>query len=119
MTDTAKINRLIARRERLTNRRDGNLNFPALNEIDAQLREVPAGERNDVDLLLGRACAVHDHPMLDKAAAIVEALDAAADETGVVAEWLTPKQIAQLAEMAETIEESPKDWRDMRGDTAL
>ncbi len=59
-TDTpTRIARLVARREKLTNRRDGRLNLPALDEIDAQLSELsPAGADNKVDLLLGRLCAV-------------------------------------------------------------
>ncbi len=67
----AQIARLIARRERLTNRRDERINFPAVKEIDAQLAQVPAGERNDVDLLLGRPCAQLSIP-----AAVVRALEA-------------------------------------------
>jgi hypothetical protein len=65
--DTAII-RLIARRDRLTNRRDGRLNRPALDEIDAQLSALcPAGQSNDVDLLLGRSCAVlPDYERLSK-----------------------------------------------------
>lgn len=55
LTD-AQIDRLIARRNRLTNRR-GTYNKPAVDGIDAQLSQVPAGERNDIDLLLGRSCA--------------------------------------------------------------
>lgn len=49
-----QITRLIKRRERLTNRRDERINIPAVNEIDAQLAQLPAGERADVDALLGR-----------------------------------------------------------------
>lgn len=49
-----QIVKLIARRERLTNRRDERINFPAVNEIDARLKLIPVGERPDVDALLGR-----------------------------------------------------------------
>lgn len=52
-----RINRLIARRNKLTNRRDENINRPAVAEIDAQLATIEPGQRNDVDLLLGRSCA--------------------------------------------------------------
>lgn len=52
-----QIDRLINRRNKLTNRRDGRLNRPALDEIDAKLREVPDGQDNRVDLLLARPCA--------------------------------------------------------------
>lgn len=55
---TDQIDRLINRRNKLTNRRDGRLNRPALDEIDAKLREVPDGQDNRVDKLLGRPCAV-------------------------------------------------------------
>lgn len=59
-----QINRLIARRERLTNRRDERINIPAVNEIDARLRLVAPGKRNDVDRLLGRRCAtIIDDPL--------------------------------------------------------
>ena len=51
------IDRLINRRERLT--RSRYVNLPAVADIDAQLAEQFApGERNDIDLLLGRSCAV-------------------------------------------------------------
>lgn len=55
---TDQIDRLINRREKLTNRRDGRLNRPALDEIDAKLSQVPPGADNRVDKLLGRPCAV-------------------------------------------------------------
>lgn len=49
-----RITRLISRRDKLTCRRDGRINWPALREIDALLSEVPAGQDNRVDLALGR-----------------------------------------------------------------
>lgn len=52
-----RIARLINRRNKLTARRDGRLNRPALDEIDALLREVEPGTDNRVDLALGRQCA--------------------------------------------------------------
>lgn len=52
-----QIDRMIARRERLTNRRDERINFPAVNEIDDRLRLVEPGQHSDVDRLLGRNCA--------------------------------------------------------------
>lgn len=57
MTTTAQIDKLIARRNKLTNRRDGLTDSAVIARIDAQLRDVPPGQRNDVDLLLGRSCA--------------------------------------------------------------
>jgi hypothetical protein len=53
-----RIDYLIAQRERLTNRRDEQIDFDAVAAIDAKLRQVPAGTRNDVDLALGRPEAV-------------------------------------------------------------
>lgn len=53
-----QIDRLLRRRDKLTQRRDGRINRPALNEIDVQLREVPPGQDNRIDLYLGRPCAV-------------------------------------------------------------
>lgn len=53
-----KINRLIERRNKLTNRRDGLTDSAVIARIDAQLRDVPPGQDNRVDLLLGRSCAV-------------------------------------------------------------
>lgn len=56
MTD-AEITRLIEVRNTITNRRDLDFN-PDTGSIDAQLATVPPGQRNDVDLLLGRPNAV-------------------------------------------------------------
>jgi hypothetical protein len=36
----------------------GLIDTRAVAHIDAVLRDIPAGQRNDVDLLLGRRCAV-------------------------------------------------------------
>lgn len=59
MTPTnTQINELIASRNCLTNRRDELIDLDAVDHIDNILRDVPAGQRNDVDLLLGRSCAV-------------------------------------------------------------
>lgn len=52
-----RITRLINRRNKLTARRDGRINRPALDEIDALLQQVPDGTDNRVDLALGRKCA--------------------------------------------------------------
>lgn len=57
MTDN-DINALIAIRERATNRIDEQIDWNAVDPIDAQLAQVPPGQRNDVDLLLGRPDAV-------------------------------------------------------------
>lgn len=86
MTDE-QIARLIARRDRLTGRSDERINRPALDEIDAQLATVPPGQRNDIDLLLGRPGAIL--PPRD-------ALARAAAESGAEAQWLTPREVARL-----------------------
>lgn len=57
MTDET-INALIATRERLTNLRDEQIDWTAVDLIDDVLSEVPPGQDNRVDLLLGRSCAV-------------------------------------------------------------
>jgi fructose-specific component phosphotransferase system IIB-like protein len=51
------------------------------------LRDVPPGQRNDVDLLLGRLCA-----QLPNRAA----LTAAAQESGVEAEWTPAPDNAEM-----------------------
>lgn len=52
------IDKLIARRNKLTNRRDSLTDWSLIDKIDENLAQLsPAGERNDVDLLLGRTCA--------------------------------------------------------------
>ncbi len=51
--------------------------------------------------------------------ACAAALCDAAAEVGVEAEWLTAEKLAHLADAAKTIDECPKDLRDLRGDTAL
>lgn len=56
--NTSQIDRLIANRNKLTDRRDGLTDSKRVRNIDAQLSQVPAGADNRVDLLLGRACAV-------------------------------------------------------------
>lgn len=60
---TIDVDGLIARRNKLTDRRDGLTDSNVINRIDAKLREIPTGQREDVDLLLGRVLpsyAVHD-----------------------------------------------------------
>jgi hypothetical protein len=56
LTDT-QIDHLIGARNRITDRRDELIDTRAVAHIDAVLQDVPAGQRNDVDLLLGRRCA--------------------------------------------------------------
>lgn len=53
-----EIDLIIAARDRLTDRRDEQVDWEAVRHFDEVLATVPPGERNDVDLLLGRACAV-------------------------------------------------------------
>lgn len=80
------INVLIKLREHATNKRDEQIAWGAVDLIDAQLRKVPPGQRNDVDLLLGRTCAVLPPD---------EAIKVSAAQSRVTAE-LTPQQVAQL-----------------------
>ena len=56
MNDT-QINHLIAARNKITDVMIHDAISTDTADIDALLREVPAGTRNDVDLLLGRSCA--------------------------------------------------------------
>jgi hypothetical protein len=51
------INQLISAREAITNVTADYINDQAVDQIDAVLSEVKPGQRNDVDLLLGRLCA--------------------------------------------------------------
>ena len=57
MTDQ-QIDRLIAARNNITDRIESDEVDQHTAEIDALLRDVPPGTRNDVDRLLGRTCAV-------------------------------------------------------------
>jgi hypothetical protein len=102
MTDD-QINRMIAARNKLTNVRDERIDWTTVDAIDTMLRDVPAGQRNDVDLLLGRSCAVLPTR---------EAIRIAADEVSVTAEWLSAAQVAQLEE----IERGRRDWNSIKGD---
>lgn len=88
MNDT-QIDHLIGARNCITDRTDEYIDLRAVDHIDAVLRDVPPGQRPDVDALLGRACA------------IVDALERAADEVGVKAEHLTPAQIARLNDLTD------------------
>jgi hypothetical protein len=116
MTPTnAQIDHLIATRERLTNRRDEQIDYTAVALIDDVLREVAPGQRNDVDLLLGRLCAqlptrADYNPLegvdwtpikaelnAERAAMIERDMQAAAHEAGVTAEW-TPAHTPTDAE---------------------
>jgi hypothetical protein len=87
MTDE-QIDQLIAVRNYQTNRRDELTDWAQVDSIDVLLRDVPPGQRNDVDLLLGRLCAVLP---------VRAALQAAAHEAGVTAEW-TPAHTLTDAE---------------------
>lgn len=87
MTDET-INALVATRNRLTNRRDEQVDWGAVDLIDAILRDVPPGQRNDVDLLLGRPTAV-----LPPRAA----LQAACEENGVTEyRWLRADTVSMI-----------------------
>lgn len=87
-----QIDKLIKRRDKLLTRRDGLYDHSVIDRIDAQLRDVPPGQNNEVDLALGRSCAIHP---LREFIANADALIAA------------------------EIEECPQDWQNMRGDLAL
>lgn len=57
MSDTM-INQLISIRDQVTSQIPNWFHQASIvDEIDALLQQVPPGQRNDVDLLLGRACA--------------------------------------------------------------
>ena len=89
-----RISQLIKRRNKLTSKR--SLNRPALDEIDAKLREVPAGERNDVDLLLGRACAtLPDRAVYGAIAAVLDKHAEAAQK------WSSDEQRAEWQALGE------------------
>ena len=89
-----QIDRLIAIRERLTNRRDEQIDFVAVDLIDNMLREVTPGQRNDVDLLLGRSCAVL--PSRSAYYEVLAQLQDAAHEAGVTAEWTPAPDTAAM-----------------------
>lgn len=52
-----QIDHLITIRNVFTDRRDEMIDFGAVEHVDVLLSSVPPGQRNDVDLLLGRSCA--------------------------------------------------------------
>lgn len=111
-----QITKLIARRERLTNRRDERINFPAVNEIDTRLALIPVGERPDVDALLGRRAECQRWSSdADRSAWH----DAAAKQATQAAQAKVSEFEAHLAELADPIVENMRDWRDPRGDLAL
>jgi hypothetical protein len=97
MNDT-QIDHLIAARNRITDRVDEFIDSRAVDHIDAVLSDIPEGQRNDVDGLLGRACYVLPE-RADYALTTAAQLAQAADEVGVTAEWLTPRQVAWLETM--------------------
>lgn len=53
-----KIAELLSKRDRLLTRRDGLYDHAVIKRIEAQLGEVEPGVNNQVDLALGRTCAV-------------------------------------------------------------
>ena len=57
MTDR-QIDLLIRARNSMTDRIESDEYYQSTADIDALLRDVPPGTRNDVDRLLGRTCAV-------------------------------------------------------------
>ena len=148
MTDE-KINRLLSRRNNLLSRRDGLYDSAIIDRIDAQLRAVPEGTNNEVDLALGRPGAV-----LPPRVVMVQHIDGTQDIMPEFRRWSSDDQRAawkteaqaEIAPLAEAmtityetwrdqtsdhdefygvdlataeIEESPRDWADLRGDLAL
>lgn len=115
---TAQIDRLIARRERLTNRRDGLTDSAVINRIDAQLATIPAGQDNRVDLLLGRSCAT----LPDRSA-----VRWSTDEQRAACKAQAEAEAARLAaekreDFLTTIADQYEDWLDFNricGDLAI
>lgn len=110
------IDKAIRRYNKLASRRDERINVPALNEIAAKLAKVPAGTRNDVDLLLGRPAELPERaeyqmrPATDTAAA-----------TEAIAELAQKKQSdhdAYLESIADQYADM-LDWHRLCGDLAL
>ena len=109
-----QISALVKIRNQMTNRRDEQIDHIAVDLLDDVLRDVPPGQRNDVDLLLGRMCAqlpnrADYNPLggvdwtsikaelnAERAAMIERDMQAAAHEAGVTAEHLTPREVAML-----------------------
>lgn len=143
MDTNQKIDLYIKRRNKLTSRRDGLIDSKTIAYIDARLSELSiAGQRNDVDLLLGRPCAV----LPDRGALFAASMspELAADVEAVREGWAVNQAIAteQAAPVAQArvdkfqefvdqtndyvihmleiygaeMHDTPKDWRDLRGD---
>ena len=94
MTDN-QIDTIIEARNLLTNR-SGDVDFSAeaiIDRIDAVLRDVPPGQRNDVDLLLGRPCAV-----LPKRVVMVQHIDGSREIASDLE--VTPAQMRDIAAKA-------------------
>lgn len=53
-----EIDAICDARDRLTDRRDEEVDWEAVDAFDAVLATVPPGQDNRVDLYLGRPCAV-------------------------------------------------------------
>ena len=94
MTDE-QIDAVIAKRNDITSLRTFWHRLDELDRLDARLRTVPPGQRNDVDRLLGRACAVLS-PRVDYNLAENNA------------EWMQQQE--------ERYQRATDDWRNIRGD---
>lgn len=113
-----RIDYLIGQRNKLTNRRDEWVDWKRVDAIDEKLKQVEPGERNDVDLLLGR-------PEARLAARVVTRLEEEERREG----WITPPTVTaeevgpivdeMMKRYGATMKENPKDWRDLKGDCDL
>ena len=113
-----QINHLITRRNKLTDRRDSLTDWKRVRRIDAQLAAVPAGQRNDVDLLLGRPCAVLPERAYVQAQAVTveQAAPIAQAKHDEFLEWVkdqTDDLAAHMAQYGAEMHDTPKDWRDL------
>lgn len=130
---TRKIDQLIARRNKLTNRRDGLYDHKVVDDIDKKLAALsPAGERNDVDLLLGRTCAtLPSQPVYDAHSHAETVAKRHGDMTGIgwplqamINTVNDAKPLSDLSErMALAYKESElkdyDDWQHIKGDCDL
>lgn len=156
MTPYISVDDLIELRNRLTDRRDEQIDYVAVDEIDAQLHDVPPGTRNDVDLLLGRGEAVlperqdtlpeHQHmhqcgwcgeyyigarvdhgcpppPTSAMEQDYINSFDAPRPgyfvSQSVTLDAVKPLADAMIEQYGSLMSDSPRDWKDLRGDCDL
>ncbi len=53
-----QIGKLLAQRDKILTRRDALIDSARVDAIDHKLQRVPPGHNNQVDLALGRPCAI-------------------------------------------------------------